>query len=184
MTPVIAALVGLPLLLIVVALVGLLAYAPMASANASQTMASRRIVRMWDHDPGATTAQIVTPDGGTVKRVEDMSLFSRFGLGVMATVIAGGGTGVTLVEICASDAADGTGNVTVIKATAAIVADAQGDWVWLECMAEEVRQLSQTNRYIFGRITCNNAGDEAAVIYELDGLRFPVASSTPATTIA
>lgn len=160
----------------------------MASALATQKFCFENILQMWDHDPGATTALITTPDGGTTKRVVDMKDASRFVAAVMATVIAGGGTGLTKVEIIACDSSDGTGNVTVVKERDTIAGDAQGDWVVLECSAQELRDLSEAAgaslRYVAVRITCNNAGDEAAVVYLRQGLRHPALDSTAATTIA
>lgn len=158
----------------------------MASPQASDHLATRYSFQMWDHDPDSASAKIVTPDASTTVRVVDMSNFGRFAVGAMTTVIAG--AAITKVEIIASDSSDGTGNVIVIKDSGTVAADAQGDWVWLECTAEEIRQEAaddgtSTARYVAARITLANSGDEAAVVYIREG-RHQYDALTAATTIA
>ena len=157
----------------------------MASPQGLDKWLTGNKLEVWDHDPGATTAKIVSPDGGTTPRVFDMKDYSGFVVAVMATIAT---TGPTLVELCASTAADGTGDVTVIKTSGTIAADAVGDWVVLECSAEEVAQeaadAGAALRYVFGRVTCGNAGDEAVAVYIGICPRYSYDGLTPATTIA
>lgn len=147
--------------------------------------AAKRV--LYDHDPGGTSATIVTPDGGTTERIWDMREFECFGVLAMSTVLAG--NGITKVEIVASDSADMSTNLTVVKDSGTIAADAVGDQAWLECHQSELAQLSTDNaispglRYVAARITCQNAGDEAVVLYEGKPKR-PRDGLTPATTIA
>lgn len=141
-------------------------------------------IKGYDHDPGATTAIVTSPDGGTTKRYLDMSLYGGFA--VYATPTALTGAGITKVEIVASETVDMT-TVTVVKDSGTVVADALGDFVVLECTAAEVAQLGEAAglnlRYVGARITEANAADEAHVVYIGYDPKFPRAALT-ATTIA
>jgi len=145
----------------------------MASPQSSEKLASRLKVQMWDHDPGATTAQVVTPDGGTTVRYVDQSNYGCFMVMSMASTLTG--NGCTLLEIVAADDATGT-NATVIKTSGVVAPDAVGDYVFLECTSEEIRQESEDAgydlRYVAGRITCANAADEQVVTYIQANPRF------------
>lgn len=157
----------------------------MVSPQASDKLSSGYLHQMWDHDPGATTAIVVSPDGGTTKRVLDMRDYLNVQVGAALTVI-GSASGITKLEIIASAAAD-MSSPEVIKDSGAIAADAIGDWAQLECTAEEVAQIatdsSKALRYVAGRLTCSHAADEAAVYYFAIP-RYPRRGLTPATTIA
>lgn len=157
----------------------------MASAIDTQHMRSRMIAKSFDHDPGATTAIVVSPDGGTTKRVVDMRDADHFMVGAMVTIVAAGG--MTKLEIIASAAADMSSPV-VVKDSGTIAADAVGDQAWQECSAEEIRQLSSEAgvdyRYAAGRITMATATDEAVATYIQTSLRNEKKDAMPATTIA
>jgi len=152
----------------------------MASAIGTLKWLANILIQFWDHDPGATTAKLVSPDGGTTIRYLDMSLYSRFAVAAFPTVIGGGG--LTKLEIVASSDAAFTAPV-VVKDSGVIAADAAGDWVVLECTAEEIVQLGDDLQYVAGRLTQATATDEAAVMY-LAQPRFAHKDLTPATTIA
>ena len=156
----------------------------MASPQASDKLATRAIRTMWDHDPDTTAATITTPDAGTTLRMVDMRDFGAFGAGAMCTVVAGGA--ITKIEIVASDDSAGATNLTVIKDSGTISANAQGDWAWLECTAEEIRQESEEGgyalRYVGLRITVSNSGSEAAVYYEQTNPKRAYDGMTAATT--
>lgn len=157
----------------------------MPSDIATQHIFAHQSLRLYDHDPGATTAIIVSPDGGTTLRTADMSRFSRFAVGAMVTVPATGA--LTKLEIVAA-AASTMASPEVIKDSGTIAADAAEDQAWLECTAEEISQIASTSgkrlRYVAGRLTMSNAGGECAVLYELTGGRFNHKDMTPATIIA
>lgn len=157
----------------------------MASSVDSQKLASKLKVEMWDHDPNATTAKVVTPDGGTTERWADLRDFEYFGVAAMSSNLTG--LGITKLEIVAADDTAGT-NTVVVKDSGVVAADAVGDWVWQECIAAEVAKLSTDNgyssRYVAGRLTVSNAADEAVVSYVLGGATNPSADLTPETTIA
>jgi len=136
----------------------------MASAVASEIIGANLLLMAYDHDPGADTAIITSPDGGTTKRVMDLSNGIRaFGVQVRPTIVAG--NGVVKVEIVAAENAAMSANLTVIKDSGAIVADSLNDVVFLEALASEIRQLGAALRYVAARITMATSTDEANVTY-------------------
>jgi hypothetical protein len=94
----------------------------MASALSTLKWLANVLIQLWDHDPGATTAKLVSPDGGTTIRYLDMGLYSRFAVAAYPTVIGGGG--LTKLEIVASSDAAFTAPV-VVKDSGVIAADAR-----------------------------------------------------------
>lgn len=153
----------------------------MASAVDTQKIQSRQFIHLYDHDPGATTAVIVSPDGGTTIRTVDMSLFTRFFVQAMATIIGGGG--LTLLEIIASAASD-MSSAVVVKTSGTIAADAVGDVANLECDVKELAALGSDLRYVAARLTMATATDEAAVVYIAEAGRFNYEDLTPDTDIS
>lgn len=158
----------------------------MVSPQASDVARVNGYYELCDHDPGGTSATLLSADGGSTIKYLDMKDFGRALFGVGLTIPASS-SGITQVELVASAAATFS-SVVVVKDTGTIDADAVMDQVWLECAAEELAQLGSDNgvelRYVTARITCSNTGDEAVAAmigleprYAYDGL-------TPATTIA
>ena len=136
----------------------------MASAVATENLFSRFLMGAYDHDPGSTSAKVISADGGTTEIWVDMRDYSR--LAVVATDGALTGNGITLLEIVASDSEDETDtSVTVVKTSGTVAADALGDYVVEECSAEEIAHLASTYdlRYATARLTLANAADEAIV---------------------
>jgi hypothetical protein len=134
----------------------------MPSAVSTEKIGSRIFVKSYDHDPGATTAIVVSPDGGTTKRTADMGLYERFAVLAKPTVVGAGG--LTKLEIIASAAAD-MSNPVVVKDSGTVAGDALDDNVFAECTAAEVKTLGDTLRYVAGRLTMATATDEASVTY-------------------
>lgn len=139
----------------------------MASAVTSQKIASSNAIISYDHDPGATTAQIVTPDGGTTKRLVALANYEWFGVACMTSVSASS-SGATLVDIVAATDSAGT-NATTVVSSGAVVADAVGDFVFVECTAAQVKEQGDSDGRVYthvaARITCSNSGDECVVTY-------------------
>jgi hypothetical protein len=156
----------------------------MASPTATQHIRSGMTVQLWDHDPGAATAILVSPDGGTTIRYIDMRDYSHFAVAAMSVVLTG--AGITKLEIVASATTDFSA-VTVIKDSGTVAADAEFDWVMEECTAAEVAQEGADAgvelRYVAGRITEANSADEAIVAY-IGIPKRPQLNLTPATTIS
>lgn len=157
----------------------------MASAVTTAKFSANAAVGMYDHDPGATSAVIVSADGGTTKISADMRDYEEFMVVAMSSTLTG--AGITKLEIVAADDSTMATNLTVIKDSGVVAADAVGDYVVQECTAEEIAQLSAAGgydlRYVAGRLTCANAADEAVVTYIRTKPRFAKSGLT-ATTIA
>lgn len=147
----------------------------MATAVTSQKFASNNAVLSYDHDPGATTAIITSPDGGTTKRVVAMTNYEVFAVGAMTSVSASS-SGITKVEIVGCTDSSGS-NPTVVVDSGTVAADAVGDFVYVECTAAQVKEVgdaaSLTLTHVAARLTCSNAGDEAVVTYIRHMPRFP-----------
>lgn len=145
----------------------------MASAVTTERFGSRVAAITYDHDPGATSALITSPDGGTTKRYVAMRDYEGFAGLVMATIAT---TGPTLVDIVGATDSAGT-NVTTIVSSGTVAADAVGDVVYIECSAEQINEVGKAAGYNFThagiRITCGNSGDECAVTYIRFGAKKP-----------
>ncbi len=138
----------------------------MASPQASQKIGAELFVKSYDHDPGATTAILCSPDGGTTIRYLDMRDYGHFMVDAKPTIVAAGG--LTKLEIVASaDVAFTT--VTVMKDSGTVAADALDDNVVLEVSAEELAQEGADGavvlRYVAARLTNATNTDEVSVTY-------------------
>lgn len=138
----------------------------MATAVTSQKIASTHAIESYDHDPGATTAIVTSPDGGTTQRWVAMRDFDGFGAQARPTIV--GGNGITLLEIVGATDSAGT-NVTVIKAEAATVTDTLNKYVWSEVTAEQMNEVGRAAGFAFthvaARLTMATNTDEANVTY-------------------
>ena len=156
----------------------------MASPQTSNKFASTQKAQMFDHDPGGTSAAVITPDGGTTERWVDMRDYGNFAVLAMSSTLTG--NGITKLEIVAADDNTGT-NTIVIKDSGTVAADAVGDYVFEECTAEEIQQESEdagfTSRFVAGRLTVENAADEAVATYVQFTAKYAVDGLT-ADTIA
>lgn len=153
----------------------------MASALSVSKLFSGAAIAAYDHDPGATTAVITSPDGGTTKRAADMRDYDGFAVIAKPTVVGGGG--LTLLEIIAAEDSALTTNVTQVKTSGTVAADALDDYVVLECLASELAQLGANLRYVGARLTMATATDEASVVYIRHRAKYAKDALT-ATTIA
>lgn len=150
----------------------------MASPQGSAKLFSTLDCDIYDVDADYTTAAVVT------STVTDMRDVLKYGVLAMSSALTG--AGISLLEIIGCTASNGTGTITVIKSSGAVVADAVGDFVALECTAEELRQeaadAGAALRYCAVRLTMANAADEA-VVTVIREPRFKGANKT-ATTIS
>ena len=157
----------------------------MASPTETDKVRSNFLFQMWDHDSNSVSAIVVTPDAGTTERWVDMRDHSDFAVLAMQTII-GSGSGITKLEIVAADDTAGT-NITAIKDSGTVDADAIGDWLIESCTAAEVAQESADGgfslRYVAGRVTHSDTGDEAVIVYFAVPNR-PQLNLTAQTTIA
>lgn len=150
----------------------------MPSAVSVVDLFANAAIITYDHDPGATSALITSPDGGTTKRYVPLAQYGGFAGIVMATIASGG---PTLVEIVAATDSAGT-DVTQIVTSGTVAADAVGDVVAIECSAAQVKEMGDSLSKVFThvgiRITCANSGDECAVTYIRHKPKFPQSGLT------
>jgi hypothetical protein len=146
----------------------------MPSAVSSEKIGSGIYVKSFDHDPGATTAVLASPDGGTTIRYLDLKEYHTVSVMAKPNIVAAGG--LTKLELVAS-ATTSFSSVTSIKDSGTVAADALDDNVFLECTASEVAQLGSTLRYIAARLTHATNTDESTVTY----VAVPVRSYTGLT---
>lgn len=134
----------------------------MASPQASEKLSGKIAVTQYDHDPADST---VATDVAWV----DMRDAEHFMALTFASALTG--LGVTAFTILANAASDGTGTDVTIKEHAVGTApDAVGDYLMLECTAEEIAQEGSDAgvanlRYVTANLTCANAADEQVVTY-------------------
>lgn len=152
----------------------------MATAVTSQHIAANNSLKLYDHDPGSTSAVVVSADGGTTKNYLSMVNYEWFGLEVMLSVSASS-SGPTLIEIVAAEDSSGT-NATAILTSGTIAMTTVGQNSFLEVSAAQIREQGSASGYNFthvtGRITCSNAGDECVVLMMRSYPRFPQAGLT------
>lgn len=155
----------------------------MATAVTSQKIASTHAIESYDHDPGATTAVVTSPDGGTTQRWVAMRDFDYFGVQARPTVVAA--NGITLLEIVGATDSAGT-NVTVILAHAASVTDSLNEYVWLEVTASQVNEVGRAAGFAFthvaARLTMATNTDEANVTYIRTGAKRAYRDMTATST--
>lgn len=144
----------------------------MASALAPERLLSRYVFKHFVHDPGATTAVLASPDGGTTPYYVDMADLSRVAICVAPSIV--GGNGITLVRVFASVDIAGATSATLVRTSGAIQLDSLdgsansgGDCYRTEVTAEEIAQLAAAAgvalRYLTIEITTSTAGDESTV---------------------
>ena len=151
----------------------------MASAISTEKFSSGTVIDVHDHDPGATTAVLLSADGGTTKVPFDMSDYG--GIAFLAAFTTG--TDIQKLEIVAAEDEALSTNLTVVKDSGSVAADALGDFVYLECTAEEIKQLGANLRYASARLTMETNTDECLVTSILFNPRFAYTGLT-ATTVA
>lgn len=139
----------------------------MASPQASDKLFSNLKITMYDHDPADST---VATDVEWV----DMRDYENFAVLTFASTLTG--AGVTAFSILANSKSDGSGTDVTIKTHAVGSApDAVGDYLVLECTAEEIAQEGADNseelRYVSANLTCANAADENVVVYVRGGAK-------------
>jgi hypothetical protein len=157
----------------------------MATAIATDRLSTRRKILMYKHMPADASTEAVAKAGTTTATWTAFKGYGSFQVCGMTIIL--GGAGMVELSIYAAEDASGT-NATEIKTTGVVACDALGDWVMLECTAEEVNAAGKAAGYDFTHIAayvdCNHADDEVAVVYILDEPLFKYDALTPATTIA
>jgi len=151
----------------------------MASALAPTNLLSRFLHKHFVHDPGATTAVLASPDGGTTVYYLDMARIKRALIAVAPSIV--GGAGITLVRVFASVDAAGATNATLIRTSGTVALDnldgasnSGGDCYRTEIDAQEIAQLGAASglalRYVTIEITTSTNTDEATVDIFAEGM--------------
>lgn len=152
----------------------------MATAVTTNKVASTMALKLFDHDPNASSAVVVSTDGGTTKNYLAMRDYEHFALLVMNSVSTSA-SGPTLVEIVAAESSTGT-NATVIVTSGTVASVTVGDNILVECSADQINEVGKAAGYNFthvtGRITCSNSGDECVVLMGRFKPKFPQSGLT------
>ncbi len=152
----------------------------MASAVTTSKVFGKCALKLYDHDPGASSAVVVSKDGGTTKNYLAMKDYENFVLIAMNSV-ATSTSGPTLVEIIAAEDSTGT-NATAIVTSGTVASQTVGDNVCVECTAAQIKEVGAAAGYNFthvtGRITCSNSGDECVVLMGRFNPKFPASALT------
>ena len=140
----------------------------MASVQSVEKFFSRN--KMTAYLSGDATA-------GAGKDIEWVDMQDYEGIAILALAAALTGTGVTAFSILAnSDSAGGGTDATVVTHALGTAPDAAGDYVVIECTAEQIRAVETAAtgqlRYVTAKIDANNASDQIAVIYIRHGAKF------------
>lgn len=134
----------------------------MATAVTSQKLGSIMAVESYDHDPGATTAVVLT--NGTTERWVAMRDFGAVGVIAKPTVVAAGG--LTLLEIVAATDSTGT-DETLVLASATLTANGLDEYAWLEVTQDQIKECGvaagKNFTHVSARLTMATATDEACV---------------------
>jgi hypothetical protein len=134
----------------------------MAANYTAEHLTARAARVLVEHDPGADTVVVValTP---TADCFEIADGYRRFLAGLIRTV----GTGnIDEFSIIAATAADGSGATVVATHAFGDEADAVGDFVWLECDIDQVREVLATATHIGVQVEQATAGDECVIYFE------------------
>lgn len=135
----------------------------MASPQSSDKLLSNLAITHYDFDPNATTATEIA--------WVDMRDFENFCCSFFRTV----GTGTLAMTIIANSASDGSGTDVTIKADPSLSPDAVGDYIFLECTAEEIAQEAADAgvdaRYVTAVCTFGTGTDEGVVTYIRGGAK-------------
>ncbi len=143
----------------------------MVSTQTNQKFLSRNIVTQYDFDPGDTNADDIA--------WVDMRDAGVFTCSFFRTI----GTGALTFQILANSASDGSGSDVVVKTWSGSQPDAVGDYVFLECTAQELAALGTDLRYVTASCAVATGTDEGVVTYIRSDLRFPRQDAT-ADTVA
>lgn len=139
----------------------------MASSVSTDKLFTTHAIASYDFDPDSTAATDVA--------WVDLRDYSNFAVIVMSSALTGNGPAA--FKILANPNSDGSGTDVEVKAHAVgSKPDAVGDYLVLECTAEEIAELASDNssalRYVSANIAMSTTADEAVVTYIRTGARF------------
>lgn len=135
----------------------------MAATYTAEKELSRSERRMVDFDPDVNTLALVDLAPGSSDECLEIAQYKRFVAGLFRSV----GTGsVSKFQIIAATDGDGTGATIVVEHALGSAPDAVGDTIWLECDAEQIREVLATATHVGVRVTLATATDECVVFFE------------------
>jgi len=140
----------------------------MATSVGTDKFLTRNKVEMFCHMTTTNATEQSVKAGTTTATWKDMRDYDGFA--VIAMQAVKGGNGMIELSIYAASDASGTDAIE-IKTSGVVACDAIGDYVMLECSAEEVRALGEaqttpTNlRYVTAYVDCHHNDDEVSVTY-------------------
>lgn len=144
----------------------------MASSVATDKFACNNKVEMFHHAPADAATEQSVKQGATTTTWKDLRDYDGFFVMAMTGLLVG--NGMIELSIYAAEDASGT-NATEIKTTGAVAADAVGDYVYVECSAEEIAHVGEAAgydlRYVAGYIDCHHNDDEIEVVYIRTGAK-------------
>lgn len=130
----------------------------------AEHLRSRAERRMVDFDPDSADIALVDLDPDSSAECLPLSDgYRRFLAGIMHTI---GTTDIDAFQIIAATDADGTGATVVVQHSNPDAADAVGDYIWLECDIEQVKEVLAGATHIGVRAEFETLGDEAVVYFE------------------
>lgn len=132
----------------------------MPSSQDNQKIRSRMKVTQYDFDPDGTDAVDVA--------WVDMRDFGRFLASFFRTV---GTSDLDTFRIIANSASDGSGTDVVVRSKT-VDPDAVGDYVFIECTAQELAALGDDLRYVSLQVEFATGTDEGVVTYIRSDPRF------------
>lgn len=136
----------------------------MVATTAVNNLNTRSKIILTDFDPDSASATKATLDRVGSAVAFPIANFRRFRAGLFRSV----GTGsVTSFKIYAATAADGTGNTAVVAHAIGSAPDAVGDTIWLECDAEQIREVLSTATHVGVEIALVTSTDECVVLFEM-----------------
>ncbi len=140
----------------------------MASSVSTDKLFTTHAIASYDFDPNSTAATDVA--------WVDLRDYSNFAVIAMTSASTGAAGPVAFKILANSDSAGGGTDVEVKAHAVGSAPDAVGDYLVLECTAEEIAELASDNssalRYVSANIAMGNAADEAVVTYIRTGARF------------
>lgn len=136
----------------------------MPATYSAEHLASRAERRMLDYDidNALNVVDLGQPQGAGNKCLP-IANFRRFMAGLFRSV----GTGsVTKFEIIAATAADGTGATIVVQHAIPSAPDAVGDTIWLECDADQIKEVLAGATHVGVRVQLATTTDEAVIFFQ------------------
>jgi len=148
----------------------------MAATKDSNSLRANSHRVMTDFDPDATGGTIVDLDKATGGEGLPIENYRRFIAGLFRSV----GTGSVTEFAIVADTDDDLATTPTVVVTHAIgsAPNAVGDTIWLECDAEDIKEVLAAATHVGVRINLVTATDECVVFFERADPYYPVRGLT------